>query len=184
MHFLMFTGFRFYSGNFYHIHYPYQISLWGEFFEGDWGVVSCSNESHFGHIDGILLQMSLVKTLGSVLHQQSPLFLKPFPLLEPSFGQQSPLTQPFPLTSPYAVPRNPHLSGATSARPFPCPLFSKCCCSVGVLWSQNGGYLREFPALPWSPGVPLLSVIHCIYQKYILTSAEPLSSFQNTFCDL
>lgn len=118
MHFLMFTGFRFYSGNFYHIHYTYQISLWGEFFEGDWGVVSCSNESYFGHIDGILLQMSLVKTLGSVLHQQSPLFLKPFPLLEPSFGQQSPLTQPFPLTSPYAVPRNPHLSEATSARGF------------------------------------------------------------------
>lgn len=118
MHFLMFTGFRFYSGNFYHIHYTYQISLWGEFFEGDWGVVSCSNESYFGHIDGILLQMSLVKTLGSVLHQQSPLFLKPFPLLEPSFGQQSPLTQPFPLTSPYAVPRNPHLSEATSARSF------------------------------------------------------------------
>lgn len=31
VHFLMFTGFRFYSGNFYHTHYIYQISLWGEF---------------------------------------------------------------------------------------------------------------------------------------------------------
>lgn len=58
---------------------------------------------------------------------------------------------------------------------FPCPLFSKSCSSVGVLWSQNGGYLKDFPALPWSPGVPLFWVLFIAFTKGIFWHLQNLS---------